>query len=218
MKKLLTGIIGLLFSVPVFACSMGVTLTFKEGLPASYVLASENENKITMLVQEYTQRDDWVNANATSFIEAPSLAENSHVVPVSIDMRGEAGIEDVAQVLVVVEKSIAVLRTKGKKIVIPHRNRQVPMNLKLDTEDAVFTEKVASYRFHDNVVNHLSMRLKFAGTHKARVIALLIPKNRIKPVKVISQKQVTKVHGGCDHVIYVDGPMPTGAEQGYYYF
>jgi len=218
MRKLILGVFCLLFSMPVFSCSMGVTLTFKEGLPGSYEIESEADNNIASLVKKYTQRDDWVNADTALFIKAPSVAENSYVVPVSIDMTKESNIDEIGQVVVLVEKSVAVLRTRGQEIEIPHRNRQVPINLKLNTVNALTTEKVASYRFHDKAVSYLSMRLKLIGTQKARVIALLLPRNNTQPVKVMSQEQVTRVHGGCEHVIYVDGPMPAGAEQGYYYF
>jgi len=218
MRKLFIGIISLLLSTPVFSCSMGVTLTFKEGLPGSYVLESEANRTIASLVKKYTQRDEWINADAAAFIKMPSVAENSYVVPVSIDMTEASNIDDVGQVVVLVEKSVAVLRTKGQEIEIPHRNRQVPINLKLNTVNAVTTEKVASYRFHDKTVNYLAMRVKLRGTQTARVFALLLPKDNAQAVKVISQKKATRVHGGCEHIIYVDGPMPTGAEQGYYYF
>lgn len=211
-------LLSVVLNLPVYACSMGMSLYFESGIPEGYSLIHSQNHRMQEIVQAILQRSDWVYAKNDFQIMAPDIAENSAIVPVTINMSPQTDQFRFARLIVLAEKYVDVLVTKDKVVEIPNRHGQVPLDLKLDTVRAGSLVSAATYHFSVYSITRLSMRLNLSDVSQARVIALLIPVDRSEPVQVIRQKEVTRLVHGCDETIYVDGPLPKGAIRGFYYF
>lgn len=199
------------------ACSMGMSLDFVQGLPEGYYLARNNNDAvIAEAVKRHTGRSAWHYARDNFYVKAPNVAENVSVVPVTIGMAGVQKGVYYNKLIVLLEEHVNVLVTRGRNVEIPHRNRQVPINLKLKTISAVKQKWVATYDFMRPTMS-VSMRLNLSNVVKAKVLALLVPADKTKAVQVIRHNNPIRVHH-CDSIIYVDGPMPKDAANGFYYF
>jgi len=208
---------GTVYAKKTFACSMGMSLYYVNGVPDGY-RATKSDN-VSEVVSNYLGRSDWVHASDECHIETPQLAENAAVVPAQIVMPCSASGEVVFDtVIVVAEKLVDILVTRSRPVEIPNRDGQVPLNFEPKTTNtaAVFV-RVATYQFGEYAVPELTMRLNLSGASKVRMLALLVPTDRSKPVQVIRQKKPSVIYS-CDRTIYVDGPTPTGSESGFYYF
>ena len=217
MRKLYAILLVAVFAPSAYACSMGMSLDFVHGLPEGFYLAGNNNDAdIAETVKKHTGLSTWFYANDNFYVKAPEVAENAAVVSITIGMPVKVDDLHYNKLVVLLEEQVDVLVTRGRHVEIPHRNRQVPLNLKLKTTSALIQKWVATYKFKRPVMS-MSMRLNLSKVDKAKVLALLVPVDETKPVQVIRQKKPTRIHR-CDSTIYVDGPLPKGAENGFYYF
>ncbi len=222
MRNLLLSLVLTFAAIPVaYACSMGMSVHFVEGLPQGFELrhsiANKPQRNIKRLVRRYLQRTDWRYAAEEYFIQAAEIAENSAVVPVSIKNAGTAQVL-FERVVILLEKRIQVLDPQLNEADISNRNRQLPIDYQIKTLSASLFIEGASYRFPSgSLVMSLSQRFNLTDAESVNVLVLMEPLDKSKPVQVIYHNEPIRIHS-CDTTIYVDGPVPEWAKRGYYYF
>jgi len=197
---------------------MGMSLSFTSGIPDGYAVVQSHRAQLTELVNKYSGHTDWVYASDDNFIKAPELAEDPTVIPVYINLQTNPPDRRHHKIIVLAEKHVNVLLTKQHNVVIPNRNGQIPLDLKLETTTAATTISVATYTLANYPISRLSIRLALPDVDMARLVVLLVPIDKSSPVKVIRQKKPIRIGLACERVIYVDGPLPRGTRRGFYYF
>ena len=201
----------------VYSCSMGMSLSFVNGIPNDYQMTDVDNHYIPGVIRKYLGRTDWEYANNNYFIKAPEISEQIEQVTVSVLMDKTEKEIRFEKLVIIAEKQVRVLRTKERNKEIPNKNGQVPLNFKPDTINAAKPMWVASYIFSQPVYS-VSMRLNLTGFNQARILGLLVPADKSMPIQVIKQEGSIRFHPSCDSVIYVDSPTLINSGKDLYYF
>ena len=147
-----------------------MSVDFVQGIPGGYYLIANEPDYISKIVNKQLNRSDWIYVGEGYSVNAPEIAENSEIVPVTISTSEDSEGFPAGKLVIIVEKHVSVLDTKNRNIDIPHRNRQLPLNFEIRTISAVAPMRVATYEFQQttkSVSTRLNLnRLRIVGRNK----------------------------------------------------